>query len=43
MIDFFLEKVNFENLVLRDYKVLVVKKKCFGEINVVDSFFELFK
>ena len=42
-IDSFLEKVVSENPELVDYNVLSVTKKLFGEINLVDSFFDSFK
>jgi len=42
-IDSFLEKVVSENPELVDYKVLSVKKKFFGEINLNDTFFDSFK
>lgn len=42
-IDSFLEKVNQENPSLRDYKVLAVRKRNFGDINLSDSFFNSFK
>lgn len=39
----FLEKVNAENPSLVDYKVLSVRKECFGNINLRDKFFDTFK
>ncbi|WCL51024.1 PIN domain-containing protein [Leptospira sp. GIMC2001] len=42
-IDSFLEKVVSENPDLLDYKVLSVKKKYFGEVNINDPFFDSFK
>jgi len=42
-IDSFIEKIVTENPELTDYKVLSVKKKRFGEVNLSDSFFDSFK
>lgn len=42
-IDDFLEKVTTENPGLSEYKVLSVRKKYFGNINVDDPFFDSFK
>jgi len=42
-IDSFLEKVVSENPDLVDYKVLSVKKRYFGDINLNDQFFDSFK
>lgn len=42
-IEEFLEKVNVENPEFVDYKVLSVRKKYFGEINIIDPFFDSFK
>jgi predicted nucleic acid-binding protein len=42
-IDAFLEKVVAENPELTDYKVLAVRKKLFGEIDISDPFFDSFK
>lgn len=42
-IDSFLEKVVAENPGLTDYKVLAVKLEHFGDINLVDPFFDSFK
>lgn len=42
-IDSFIEKLNFENPDLTDYKVLSVKKEYFGNIDINDSFFDSFK
>lgn len=42
-IDTFLEKVTSENPELADYKVLSVKKKYFGEIDIKDNFFDSFR
>lgn len=42
-IDSFLEKVVSENPELIDYKILSVTKKCFGEIDLKDSFFDGFR
>lgn len=42
-IDDFIEKCNFENPELKDYKVLSVKKELFGNINLSDHFFDSFK
>lgn len=41
-IDAFIEKVVAENPQLKEYKVLAVKKKYFGNLNISDSFFESF-
>ncbi|RJP50904.1 MAG: hypothetical protein C4557_08775 [Anaerolineaceae bacterium] len=42
-IDSFLEKVIAENPEFADYKVLDVRKKLFGEVDINDPFFESFK
>lgn len=42
-IDSFIEKLNFENPGLTDYKVLSVKKEYFGNVNIADTFFDSFK
>jgi len=42
-IDAFLEKVTAENPELVDYRVLAVRKVRFGEIDVMDSFFDSFR
>jgi hypothetical protein len=42
-IDAFLEKVVAENPQLIEYRVLAVRKKHFGEINIDDPFFDSFK
>lgn len=42
-IEAFLEKVTAENPQLADYRVLSVKKECFGNINVDDEFFDSFR
>jgi len=42
-IDDFLEKVTSENPALSEYKVLSVRKKYFGEIDLKDSFFDSFR
>ena len=42
-IEGFLEKVTSENPELADYKVLSVRKKLFGNIDVGDSFFDSFR
>ncbi|MGH1363280.1 MAG: PIN domain-containing protein [Calditrichia bacterium] len=42
-IDSYLEKVTAENPDLKDYKVLAVRKKHFGEVNLQDQFFDSFK
>ncbi len=42
-IDQFLEKVTAENPDLVDYKVLAVKKVDFGQIDLIDSFFDSFR
>lgn len=42
-IDAFLEKATSENPELADYRVLSVKKKYFGEINIKDHFFDSFR
>jgi hypothetical protein len=42
-IDDFIDKCNFENPDLKDYKVLSVKKDYFGNINLNDHFFDSFK
>lgn len=39
----FLEKVTAENPELSDYKVLSVKKECFGNLNIEDDFFDSFR
>ncbi len=42
-IDGFLEKVTAENPALAEYKTLSVQKEYFGNIDVVDIFFDLFR
>lgn len=42
-IDGFLEKVTAENPGLADYKVLSVRKRLFGEMNLQDPFFDSFR
>lgn len=42
-IDSFLEKVTAENPELADYRVLAIRKKYFGEINLADPFFDSFR
>jgi hypothetical protein len=42
-IDSFLEKVVAENPDLTEYKVLAVRKRHFGELNINDPFFDSFK
>lgn len=42
-IDAFLEKANTENPELAEYKVLSVRKEYFGNIDVLDSFFDSFR
>ncbi len=42
-IDSFLEKVTAENPGLADYRVLAIRKKYFGDINLVDPFFDSFR
>ena len=42
-IDEYLEKVTAENPELADYEVLSVQKELFGEMNVLDPFFDSFR
>ena len=42
-IEGFLEKVNAENPELADYRILSVRKKLFGDLDVRDSFFNSFR
>ena len=42
-IDGFLEKVTAENPNLADYKVLAVRKSCFGHISIAEPFFDSFR
>lgn len=42
-IDSFLEKVTAENPELADYKVLAIRKRHFGQIDLADSFFDSFR
>ena len=41
--DAFLEKANAENPAFADYKVLAVKKEHFGDVNLLDPFFDTFR